>query len=504
MHDARLRELWGQLQGRKPVLPHFLLEIQLSGLRGIDGLRVAFDCPVSVIVGENGSGKSTLLRAAACAYRVPGAGAKDFLPSSLFADHGPGIGAREDRRDVATIDFEYVTPEGRRSMRWRRSGGWKRSFFGRRNARQPERPVLLRTRSDLGAPGMSRFGGALAEKPFPASQLEFAHRSLPFRYAEVLDLSGTGKSLLYASRPGGTSYSELHMSAGERAVFRLGQEIVRLKCALVLIDEVEAGLHPQVQTRLLIQLQQLAIRNDLQVVLTTHSPVVLDCVPPHGRIFLERDEPGRVAARTACRDFVLHAHYGRSAETLNVLCEGDAAEGVLRGAFDVLLPRHRIRSESVRIGRGAGADEFASHASRLAKFGLIDRFAFVLDGDKRGSAAERRLREGSDAVLFLPGGAPEVWLWDTLRRLSVEEATEAGLGGGELRTSTGQLDDLYAPATDAPAEIARTKLRGLAEALGLPVSDVARAVGRVRTGQPGSDLQPLAEALGKRLLRRRG
>lgn len=38
----------------------------------------------------------------------------------------------------------------------------------------------------------------------------------------------------------------------------------------------------------MLELQRIALRNDLQVVVTTHSPVVLDSVPPEGRIFLER------------------------------------------------------------------------------------------------------------------------------------------------------------------------------------------------------------------------
>ncbi|SAY38604.1 AAA family ATPase [Candidatus Synechococcus spongiarum] len=77
------------------------------------------------------------------------------------------------------------------------------------------------------------------------------------------------------------------MSADERAVLRLSQDIAQLKGALIPIDELEAELHPWVQQLLMAQLQQLALRNDLQVIVTAHSPVVLDSVPRNGRIFLE-------------------------------------------------------------------------------------------------------------------------------------------------------------------------------------------------------------------------
>lgn len=135
------------------------------------------------------------------------------------------------------------------------------------------------------------------------------------------------------------------MSAGERAILRLSQDIAQLKGALILIDELEAGLHPWVQQLLMAQLQQLALRNDLQVIVTTHSPVVLDAVPRNGRIFLERDRTGEVTVRPAYRDIIQNALYGRSPGALNLL-----------------------------LGRDTGADEFPSHAAAFRKFGQIKSF----------------------------------------------------------------------------------------------------------------------------------
>ena len=170
----------------------------------------------------------------------------------------------------------------------------------------------------------------------------------------------------------------------------------------------------------MLQLQQLALRNDLQVIVTTHSAVVLDAVPAHARIFLERDDTGNVTAHPPYRDVVQNALYGRSGDALNLLCEDSTAEGILQGVFDVLLPRERIRRESVRVGRDTGAEEFPMHANAFRKFGQIQNFIFVLDGDKRTSNLAQMIREsaGSDVpVLFLPGDqAPEVWVWNALRR----------------------------------------------------------------------------------------
>ena len=511
MIKTRLKNLWEQLQGKKPHLPHFLAEISLTGIRGIDGLRVVFDYPVSVIAGGNASGKSTVLFSAACSYKVPGAGVKDFVPSTLFPDYRPKLGGREDEKGEVIIEFDYSTPEGRRSMRWRRSKGWNRSFLGRKNATQPERQIYLRTLSNLSNPSevrgvlsMSRLNSAPLESPLTASQIEFAHQMLPFRYSEVVDLSSGSKNLLFATHEDGTAYSELHMAAGERALLRMSQELAQLKGALVLIDEVEAGLHPWVQQLLMLQLQQLALRNDLQIIVTTHSPVILDSVPVNGRLFLGRDETGRVMIIPPYRDIVQDALYGRSGESLNLLCEDEVAESILRGVFDVVLPQHDMKWESVRIGRDTGASEFPTHARAFKQFGQIQNFVFVLDGDKRDSEIPQKIRRrvADDVpVFFLPGSdSPEIWIWERLSKNLDAGAEALNLNPADLLNRMNQQNSVYDMASDRESDIAKAKLNSLAEPLGKTAPDICRAIARLEAQRKDSDIQPLIEGLENTLL----
>ena len=187
MIERRLEGLWSSLQGKKPHLPHFLSEIYLDGIRGLDNLRVLFDYPVSVIAGGNATGKSTVLFAAACAYKVPGAGVRDFVPSTLFPYYNPKLGDRQDKLQRITLTYNYQTPDGMRSMRWGYHKRWYQSFFGRQNASQPERPVYLRTLSNLRNPSevrgvlsMSRLKSEPEEMPLTAAQIEFAHQKYCF------------------------------------------------------------------------------------------------------------------------------------------------------------------------------------------------------------------------------------------------------------------------------------------------------------------------------------
>jgi predicted ATPase len=509
MIERRLEELWRDLQGKKPHLPHFLSEIRLDGVRGFNNLRVVFDYPVSVIAGGNTTGKSTVLFAAACAYKVPGAGVKDYVPSTLFPDYRPKFGERMDIRQEITIEFNYLTLGGPLSMRWRRAKGWNRSFLGRKNAAQPERQLYLRTLSNLSNPSevrgvlsMSRLKSEPEETPLTPSQIEFVQQMLPFKYTEVVDLSSGNKNLLFAAQESGAAYSELQMAAGERALLRLSKEIAQLNNALVLIDEVEAGLHPWVQQLLMLHLQQLALRNDLQIIVTSHSPVVLDSVPLNGKIFLDRDESsGEVVVRPAYRDLIQNALYGRSNEMLKLLCEDEIAEGILEGVFDFLLPQERIKWESVHIGHDTGADEFPMYATSLAKFGQIQDTVFILDGDQRGGEIEGKIMDAAGrgvniSILFLPGNdVPESWVLERLRSIPDVDASQLGTNTGDLSEIMNRVDAIYDKASDSSSNIAKNKFRSLSEELRRDASEICRIVARLEADREDSDIQPLANEL---------
>ena len=505
MIEKRCRNLWDNLQGRKPHFQHFLHDVHLENLRGIDDLRVAFDYPVSVIAGGNASGKSTVLSAAACAYKTPGTKAQRLSPSALFPDYRPKRGAWRDERPAAAIDFYYSSPAGRLPMRWRRTKGWKRSFFGYPNAEQPERQVYLRTLGNLSSPpeaiGISRPKTAARTTSLNAAQIDFAQQMLPFRYASVTQLPRGTKNLLFADHQGGARYSELHMSSGERAVLRLAQEIAQLENALVLIDAVEAGLHPWGQQVLMLQLQQLALHNELQIIVTTHSPVVLDSVPQHARIFLDRDETGRVSVQPPYRDLIQNALYGQSRDTLNLLCENAVAEDILLGIFDYLQIRGNIRPDTVRTGRNTGAQEFPAHAKALKKFGQLRNFAFIRAGERKQGHVQQELEQeaGVDAqrVVFLPGSdAPEVWVWNLLRRVAARDAApNLGVSPANLRRAIARQDQIYDSASDTPAAIAEFKLQSLADRLRQDRRGICRKLAWREANQPDSDIQPLIEQL---------
>lgn len=489
--DRELNEVWNALRASSGQRDDSLVEVRITNLRGIENLRFAFDYPVCVLAGPNGSGKSTVLFACACAYRVPKASARRFAPSQLF----PNFTSRQPdiRSDVAQqteLEFHYLYQGERSSMTWRRGKSWSRQ------GSYPERQVYLRTLANLASPSEVRSILQLGRKQVHTETISpdlllFAHRVLPWRYQNLDIISGQSqRDLLFAEIDNNdeTHYSEFHMSSGERTIVRISKDISSLENALVLIDEVDTGLHPYTQKQAMLELQRSALKQKLQIIVASHSPVVLNSVPPEGRIFLDRDhETGHVCREPLYRDIFQKALYGQSQDRLSILCEDDVAEGVIRGVLDVVNVKHGLRHEDIVVGRNTGRTEFPSHIRTLGKFSKLTDFLVVLDGDSR--EMENKLKAVAEEYghqlqpLFLPGDAsPEKWLWDALRERPNDYADMFGLNVAEMNKLTQEKLDLVAGAVHKRDE-AKTALGMFADEIKKTLPEIARAIGRIDAGK---------------------
>ena len=486
-----LREVWDALRASNGHREDALTAVRIRKLRGIWDIRISLEYPVSVLAGPNGCGKSTVLFACACAYRVPGESPRDFTPGNLF----PNFTSRQqavssDAPQQTELEFQYLHHGNDLSMTWRRRRSWTRRFSSQNRGTQPERQVYLRTLANLTNPSEVRSVLQLGRKHVETRTLEpdlliFADRILPWRYRNLTLVSGRTSDLLFAEMEdiGETRYSEFHMSSGERSILRISKDISVLENALVLIDEIDTGLHPYTQQQAMLELQRSALRQGLQIVVASHSPVVLDSVPPEARIFLDRDdETGQVRRAPAYRDIFQKALYGTSQDQLCILCEDAVAEGVIRGVFDVLNVELGLLHGDVVIGRDTGRDEFSGHVRTLAKFNKLSGFILVLDGDSR--ALEERLQAVAERhgravqLLFLPGdGPPEQWLWERVRTRPDEYAARLGLTGADMQKTMKDLERLF-DGSVRQQDVAKVSITALADRLERTVPEVARIVGQ--------------------------
>lgn len=491
----QLEEVWNALRASNIQRRHILQEVRIRNLRGIKDLRVPFDYPVCVLAGPNGCGKSTVLFACACAYRVPSHGSRRFAPGVLFPKFTDRMqGTLSDTDERTELEYDYLHGGERLSMAWRRrSRSWNRSFRGRTGTQQPERALYLRTLANLTNPSEIRGVIQMMRMQYRSERLTaelliFAHRILRQRYQRLSVISAQARDLLFAEVEGSgdVRYSEFHMSSGERTILRISKDISHLEDALILIDEVDTGLHPYTQQQLMLELQRIALRQRLQIIVASHSPVILDSVPLEGRIFLDRDEQtAEVRLMPAYRDIFQKSLYGQSRDQLSILCEDEVAEGVLLGVLDVLQSRLWLRHEDFVIGRNTGRDEFPSHVRALGKFGKLKDFVFVLDGDSRDMETSiKRIAEGfghNVQPLFLPGTTPpEGWIWEVLQRNAQDYAALLGLASSDMERQMQEIARMLEGAVHQQHP-AKANLEAFASEIGRSASEIGRIVGKRET-----------------------
>jgi predicted ATPase len=275
----RLEKKWKSGQG----WPKRLLSLKINGLRGWTGQMVHFNFPIVAIVGENGVGKSTVLQCAASVYQpVKG---KTRYPTDFFPETG------WDEIGNASVAYEATEGDRKTAKELKKLKRW-RGYSGR-----PEREVDFFDLSRL-QPLSARVGYTkLAKKLGSArhkelSSLAFDEKTL-FRLNKIMAKDYEAATLTTTDadrrRPvpvlthGGVISSGFHHGAGE-SIMRELLENKFIKYGLVLIDEIEISLHPRVQRRLIADLADLARENDLQIIITTHSPIILAELPDEARI----------------------------------------------------------------------------------------------------------------------------------------------------------------------------------------------------------------------------
>lgn len=266
----------------------FIKSIKITNIHGWTGQEMIFKFPVVAIVGENGIGKSTFLKASVCAYKNESG--KTFYPSNMF------VKTQWDESALSGATIEYKVRQGteEKSLRWRKTKDW--GFTPKQG--KPSRNVfyldISRTLPLDATAGYAKIAKLANEEAGTETLLtEETVRKLSYVLGHQYNNArfvgtnvDTNREIGLLTKNYG-EISQFHQGAGEDSIldlFRLLQNIPNQ--SLLVIDEVENSLHPQAQRRLVKYLLELSRVKKLQIILSTHSPFVLEELPSIARIML--------------------------------------------------------------------------------------------------------------------------------------------------------------------------------------------------------------------------
>jgi len=439
IRDSQIRDLLEKV--RKRNYGSYLRSVFLKKIRHFEGATINFDFPVTALVGPNGSGKSTVLGAAACAYKT--ANPKDYFFTSVVGDQQnflwemeyeliqKSISLNDAIRVYVRITSKTVeqNPEANRPVKYFgihrtlppvTSPFFMRKYFSgrsigasRREQREVDIELIRREASRVLGKELSSF--KLLHVSFVLNRTEKQRKIVVFneelgREVKVKVPPGERKTVavirdqhLFVS-DGDQKYSEFNFGAGEASVLRLIHGIEQLpEQSLVLIEEIENGLHPLAVERLIEYLVATAIRKKIQVIFTTHSEYAVRPLPSEA-IWSALD--GRLIQGSLSVES-LRALSGRVDKRIVVFTEDYFAqrwvEAVLREGL-----RERFDEVGVYYLQGDAA-AVRIHLAHNANPAISSQSVCFVDGDSK------QVEDSERQVFRLPGQSPELFVFNTVR-----------------------------------------------------------------------------------------
>ncbi|WPN22272.1 ATP-dependent nuclease [Pseudomonas marginalis] len=411
------------------------IQIESGKMRGVSKFSVTIEYPIIAFAGANGSGKSTLLALACCAYHNEDTGYK--LPkrknsyytfSDFFIQHSEeippqGVAIRYSFAHNNWKKSEFL-PEGKGiadQIRRKKQGG-KWNDYDTRIKKTViflgiERIVPHSERSQ--SRSYYRAFKDVKVKGWENKVKDAVGYILGKTYDDFRHLEHTKYSLPIV-KIGDLTYSGFNMGAGENALFEIFSTIYACgENSLLVLDEIELGLHAKAQRLFMTKLKEVCKSTGTQVICTTHSKEIFQCLPEDARFYIESVSGKTKITPGISSEFAFSKMGALHQKELEVYIEDEVAKYLIQTCLPSAV-RSRINLKII-----GSATAISKQLAALYVRGEEKPTIAIFDGDQKGLQKDNlnhanKMSENPsekfstwflDRISYLPGDTwPEAWI----------------------------------------------------------------------------------------------
>lgn len=397
IRDSTRTELLDKV--RRQDFGRYLYKANIQKIRAFSDQEISFDFPVTALIGPNGSGKSSVLGVAGCAY-------KGIKPGSFFPKSTVG----DESMSGWKIEYELIDKKLNPKQLVKRTSSFRQTKWVRSEVADRE-VLFFGIERTVPAGEKTRYKKLMLSTYVHKPPLEKLDPVVEKQVEHILGKSvedyrvtqyGIGDKFL-VGKSGDNKFSEFHFGAGESSIIRMIMKIEQAsENSLILIEEIENGLHPVATRRMVEYLIDVAKRKSIQTVFTTHSDYALSPLPSDA-IWASIDgnlRQGKLSVEA------LRAVSGRIDKRLAIFVEDDFAKAwvdtILRekmGADYDQIEVHAVYGDGIAVGTHRGHSK--NPAIKFKSLCIIDGDSEQIDNPDMG-------------IIRLPGGQPELEVFNNV------------------------------------------------------------------------------------------
>ncbi|EKN4068132.1 AAA family ATPase [Yersinia enterocolitica] len=430
--DIKLRK-WFENSFEHTLLKRVSLE--LGRLRGVTTFYVDIGYPLLGIAGRNGAGKSTILAMVACAfhsreeeYLLKNRKKAYYTFADFFVQHS-------DETPPEGISIAYKIAHNN----WKKSDsfpdgkgiGWQRRHkknggkWNRYDRRVPREVIFLgidrivpHSEKSQSRSYIRRFS-EVADNGWEDKVKDIVGYVLSKKYDKFKYITHS-KYRLPLIECKGDVISGFNMGAGENALFEIFSIMYSCKeGALIIIDEIELGLHSEAQSKLIEKMKEVSLSRKIQIIFTTHSNEVFECLPEQARVFIESCSGKTIITTGISSEYAFSKLSSDNSEELDVFVEDGVAKEIILSVMPASM-RPRVNLDVIGSASALSRQLAAIYNRTNKKKTLV-----IFDGDQRTKQSSnlkhaRDMAENIkddfdawflDSINYLPGDIwPEKWL----------------------------------------------------------------------------------------------